>query len=61
MTTYTFLYTDLSGEVVRWTAMQCDSDAEALHKARDTMQDKYEVLKVFHGERLVHSLITAEG
>ena len=53
MIDYTFLYTDASGAVVRWTTMQCGSDADALTKARDTMQDGYAALKVFDGERLV--------
>lgn len=54
MTDYRFTYTDASGAIVRQTAMQCESDAEAVRRARETMRDKYAVLEILAGERIIH-------
>lgn len=56
MINYSFAYSDASGGIVRWTSMQCLSDAEAIAKARDTMQDKYAALEIFAGERPVYAV-----
>jgi hypothetical protein len=53
MISYRFTYTDASGAVIRWTSMQCISDAEAVRRARESMQDKYAGLEIFEGERKV--------
>ena len=53
MINYSFTYSDAAGGIVRWTSMQCLSDAEAIAKAHDTMQDKYVKLEIFDGERAV--------
>ena len=55
MTSYRFTYTDAAGAVIRWTSMQCLGDAEAIRKARETMQDRYVGLEIFEGERKVHA------
>ena len=54
MIDYRFTYSDASGGIVRWTSMQCLSDAEAIAKALGTMQDKYAALEIFAGERAVY-------
>lgn len=53
MAVYRFRYADRSGSAVRTTIMQCADDAEAVHKACDTMQDRYAMLEIFEGERLI--------
>lgn len=55
MAVYRFRYADSSGSAVRTTLMQCGDDAEAVRKAGDTMQDRYAMLEIFEGERLVYS------
>ncbi len=55
MTDYEFRYTNLTGGVIRTTIMQCEADAEAILKARDTMKDRYAALEIFEGERPVYS------
>jgi hypothetical protein len=55
MAVYRFRYADGSGSAVRTTIMQCADDAEAVHKACHTMQDRYAMLEIFEGERLVYS------
>ena len=55
MVSYNFTYSDAAGGVIRWTVMQCASDAEAVAMARDTMRDPYSVLEIFAGERAVDS------
>ncbi|HXC53903.1 MAG TPA: hypothetical protein VNU97_01285 [Rhizomicrobium sp.] len=55
MISYRFIYSDASGGVIRLTQMQCASDAEAVRRARETMQDKYAALEIFAGERAVET------
>lgn len=55
MTSYRFRYANRSGTAIRTTIMQCETDAEAIRKACDTMQDRYALLEIFDGERLVYS------
>lgn len=54
MPNYLFRYADKFGGAIRSTLMQCDTDEEALRKARDTMQDGYAKLEVFENDRPVH-------
>ena len=51
MLNYLFRYADKSGATIRSTIMQCETDEEALRKARDTMQDGYAKLEVSENER----------
>lgn len=55
MVTYHFLYTNESGGMIRLAAMQCGSDAHALDRARETMNDSYTGLRIVAGERAVYS------
>lgn len=51
MAVYRFRYANSAGIAVRTTVMQCETDDEAIQKARDTMQDRYAVLEIFEGDR----------
>lgn len=53
MASYHFRYANSAGIAVRTTIMQCETDAEAIGKACDTMQDRYATLEVFEGDRPV--------
>jgi hypothetical protein len=55
MANYQFRYVSLSGSVIRTTIMQCEADADAIHKARHTMKDQYARLEIFEDERPVYS------
>ena len=55
MASYEFRYANLSGGVIRTTVMQCESDDEAIHKACDTMKDRYATLEIVEGDRPVFS------
>ncbi len=56
MAVYSFRYANRSGSAIRTTIMQCDTDDEAIRKARDTMQDSYANAEIFEGERLVETV-----
>ena len=53
MISYTFKYTDLSGGLIRWIAVQYASDDEAISSACKIMPHKYARLEIAAGERLV--------
>ena len=55
MINYSFTYSDAAGGLVRWTSMQCLTDADAIRQARVTMQDKYAALEIVAGERAVYA------
>jgi len=59
MASYHFTYFNAGGGVVRVTAIQCESDDEAIGKARDTMMDRYAVMKIMAGEREIQFKTTA--
>jgi hypothetical protein len=59
MTSYHFRYTNMFGGTIRSTSMQCASDAEAMARAVETMQDEYFTLEITEGERVVHCAQTA--
>jgi hypothetical protein len=51
---YSFTYTDALGGLIRLSAMQCESDAEAISAAHVTMRDDYAELEILSGARLVY-------
>jgi hypothetical protein len=55
MASYRFRYANLSGGVIRTTAMQCQTDAEAIQKAQGIMQEPYTRLEIFEDDRTVYS------
>lgn len=60
MAVYRFHYASRSGSAIRTTIMQCDTDDQAIRKARDTMQDSYITVEIFDGERLVETVFAQQ-